>query len=287
MPATPARPTCAPTKFDQPAADDMCSNIQLSGALDLVGERARPIIDLADSLREMGVQEKLPIPQIAVMGDQSSGKSSVLEAISGIPFPRGSGLVTRCPTMVIMSRSPVWSALVLARGQTYPVDDEKDKEKISEHIKALTRILAGDGNDFASNDEFIEVKLAGPNMPDLTIIDLPGIVRTEMDGQSAGVIEKVKDMLGYYLKQPRTIVLAVIPSNADVATSEILQMAKVVDPGGARTVGVLTKPDLVDKGAEDEVLQVHDDLAHTLIMFMQISAYAVLHNRCYSIGGSH
>ena len=146
--------------------------------------------------------------------------------------------------------------MVSARDQTYPVDDETEKGKISDHIEALTRILAGDGNDFASNDEFIEVKLAGPAMPDLTIIDLPGIVRTEVDGQSAGVIEKVKHMLEHYLKQSRTIVLAVIPSNADIATSEILQMAKAVDPGGARTVGVLTKPDLVDKGAEDEILQV-------------------------------
>ena len=93
-------------------------------------------------------------------------------------------------------------------------------------------------------------------MPDLTIIDLPGIVRTEVDGQEKGVVARVKSMLMHYLEQKRTIILAVVPSNADIATSEILQMAQEVDPDGERTVGVLTKPDLVDKGAEDEVMEV-------------------------------
>ena len=116
--------------------------------------------------------------------------------------------------------------------------------------------MAGDGNDFAGENEFIEIKLRGPDVPDLTIIDLPGIVRTIVDGQNKNVMEQVQNMLSHYLKQTRTVVLAVIPANVDIATSEILEKANQVDPEGERTVGVLTKPDLVDKGAEEEVRQV-------------------------------
>jgi len=78
----------------------------------------RPWIDLIDTLRAQGVHEDLPLPQIAVMGDQSSGKSSVLEALSGVPFPRGTGLVTRCPTQLIMKRTPAgtgWNATATVR----------------------------------------------------------------------------------------------------------------------------------------------------------------------------
>lgn len=71
---------------------------------DLINERAKPWISLLDSLQTLGIEEELPIPQIVVFGDQSSGKSSLLESISGIPFPKGVGLVTRCPTRISMSK---------------------------------------------------------------------------------------------------------------------------------------------------------------------------------------
>ena len=229
----------------------------MNNTVHMMRERTRAVIDLVDYLRKIGLHKKIPIPQIAVMGDQSSGKSSVLEAISGIPFPRGSGLVTRCPTMVIMSQGCSWKAEIsIQDSDPLVIENENEKEKISEHITKLTNELAGDGNDFAGENEFIEIKLRGPDVPDLTIIDLPGIVRTIVDGQNKNVMEQVQNMLSHYLKQTRTVVLAVIPANVDIATSEILEKANQVDPEGERTVGVLTKPDLVDKGAEEEVRQV-------------------------------
>ena len=69
-------------------------------------QEVRPLLDLVDELRSLGIEQDLPLPQIAVMGDQSSGKSSVLEALSGVPFPRGTGLVTRCPCQLTMKRTP-------------------------------------------------------------------------------------------------------------------------------------------------------------------------------------
>ena len=223
----------------------------------------RPLMDLVDDLRKIGVQRDVPIPQIAVMGDQSSGKSSVLEALSGIPFPRGAGLVTRCATQLSMSRGQEWSATIEASDNT----DAKaaftvgSKAGIADRIKELTDTLCGGGGGGEGSkgiclDRYIQVKVEAPDMPDLTIIDLPGIVRTATQGQSKTVVQDVDALLSKYLKQDRTVVLAVIQANVDIATVDILERAAKVDPDGARTMGVLTKPDLVDKGTESGVLGI-------------------------------
>ena len=100
------------------------ASVTASAALTQTHEKTvRPWIDLIDTLRSQGVHEDLPLPQIAVMGDQSSGKSSVLEALSGVPFPRGTGLVTRCPTQLIMKRTPPgteWKATAAVRTRVVP-----------------------------------------------------------------------------------------------------------------------------------------------------------------------
>ena len=223
-------------------------------------ESVRPLMDLIDDLRKTGVQKELSIPQIAVMGDQSSGKSSVLEAISGIPFPRGAGLVTKCATQLSMSKGSEWSATLRVAGA---MDNEgKDdnaitvhnKEDIAPHIKELTENLCGDST--FCHDKYIEVKIIAPDVPDLTIIDLPGIVRTRTEGQSETVVRDVDALLNRYLTLDRTIVLAVVSTGADIATADIIERAAKVDPCGARTMGVLTKPDLVDKGNESQWLAV-------------------------------
>jgi interferon-induced GTP-binding protein Mx1 len=216
-----------------------------------VHARARPFLDLVDAMRKDGVHRSVTIPQIAVMGDQSSGKSSVLEAISGIQFPRGAGLVTRCATQITMSHGPEWSAELHAVGEVRSVKVGEEHE-LGRHIDELTAKLRGD-EEFASVDKLIEIKLEAPDAPDLTIIDLPGIVRTSTAGQTDAVKDQVDKLLLHYLKQSRTIILAVIPCNVDIATVDILERASKVDPKGERTIGVLTKPDLVDRGAESEV----------------------------------
>jgi interferon-induced GTP-binding protein Mx1 len=227
-----------------------------------VHARARPFLDLVDELRACGLEKDVPIPQIAVMGDQSSGKSSVLEALSGIAFPRGSGLVTRCPTQVTMSVGRAWRAEVSspALDEVHTLEDDR-KEEIAELIQAMTgKLIANSsGSDFpdwTDQKNFIRIKVTSPDVPDLTIIDLPGIVRTTTGGQDKSVIKTVNAMLNHFLQQPRTCILAVVPANQDLACSEILERAKQVDPDGTRTIGVLTKPDLVDDGAERQVVQV-------------------------------
>ena len=110
----------------------------------------------------------------------------------------------------------------------------------------------------------IVIDLIAPNVPDLTVIDLPGIVRTQVTGQTGDVMKDVDHLLDRYLKQERTIILCVIPSNVDIATVDILERAHKVDPEGVRTIGVLTKPDTIGEGNEEEVLQVVQGLRKPL-----------------------
>jgi interferon-induced GTP-binding protein Mx1 len=213
----------------------------------------RPWLDLIDTLRAMGIHQDLPLPQIAVMGDQSSGKSSVLESLSGVPFPRGSGLVTRCPTQLTMKRatkaSAPWRARVsVARagghgGMTQGVagcGEVRDKLELASAVERVSEALIALSPSGFSSDTVV-VEIVAPSVPDLTLIDLPGLVRTNVEGQDPAVIVEVNNLIEAYLMQSRTIILAVVPANVDVATVDILERASNVDPHGERTIGVLTK----------------------------------------------
>lgn len=224
-------------------------------------KNVRPVLDLVDKLREIGISKEISLPQIAVMGDQSSGKSSVLQSISGIPFPRGSGLVTRCPLELIMKKSTdlQWKAEVSVRWERPEQPAESgiaaNIDDLLTRIQALSNVLSESGINGFSRDSIV-IRVSSPDSPDLTLIDLPGIVRTSTAGQDAGVIEQVNSLIDHYISQPNTIILAVVPSNQDIATIDILERASHVDTSGIRTVGVLTKPDLIGPGNEEEVLQV-------------------------------
>eukprot|EP01084_Bolivina_argentea_P127364 225258_1 len=248
-----------------------------SPPIDVAMETAiRPLLDLVDRLRSHGIEDELSLPQIAVMGDQSSGKSSVLEALSGVQFPRGSGLVTRCPVQLIMKRSnagspwkakahiawhnPARKAAVISssidpiKEQAEEIIIQSDSELAGVMSSLMEISCTSAPNGFSSDSVVVEIE--SPSSPDLTLIDLPGIVRTAVEGQSREVISQVNGMIDTHLTQERTIILAIVPANQDVATVDILERARRVDPQGLRTIGVLTKPDLVGPGNEQEALEV-------------------------------
>lgn len=153
------------------------------------------------------------MPQICVMGDQSSGKSSVLESLSGIPFPRGSGLVTRCPIRMVMKRArsgESWSANVSTTLNPNPIS-AKDVAELSVLIDRMMQELCAGASNFST--ESVVVDLISPDSCDLTVVDLPGIIRTLTAGQSADAIQQVNKLIRTFLSDPRTIILAVIPAN--------------------------------------------------------------------------
>uniref|UniRef100_A0A3P8Q063 Interferon-induced GTP-binding protein Mx n=1 Tax=Astatotilapia calliptera TaxID=8154 RepID=A0A3P8Q063_ASTCA len=224
-------------------------------------EKVRPCIDLIDSLRSLGVEKDLALPAIAVIGDQSSGKSSVLEALSGVALPRGSGIVTRCPLELKMKRKKEgeeWTGRISYQGHEEEIEDPTTVDK---KIEEAQNEMAGVG--VGISDELISLEIASPEVPDLTLIDLPGIARVAVKGQPENIGDQIKRLIQKFITKQETISLVVVPCNVDIATTEALKMAQQVDPEGERTLGILTKPDLVDKGTEENVLEiVHNEVIH-------------------------
>ncbi|XP_069568709.1 interferon-induced GTP-binding protein Mx-like [Brachyistius frenatus] len=224
-------------------------------------EKVRPCIDLIDSLRSLGVEKDLALPAIAVIGDQSSGKSSVLEALSGVALPRGSGIVTRCPLELKMKRKnegEKWYGKISYRDC---VEEIKKPANVEKMIREAQDKIAGAG--VGISDDLISLEIASPDVPDLTLIDLPGITRVAVQGQNENIGDQIKRLIQKFITKQETISLVVVPCNVDIATTEALKMAQEVDPDGERTLGVMTKPDLVDKGTEGTLVQiVHNEVIH-------------------------
>ncbi|KAK7121471.1 hypothetical protein R3I93_022534 [Phoxinus phoxinus] len=244
-------------------------------------ENIRPFIDLIDTLRSVGIQKDLALPTIAVIGDQSSGKSSVLEALSGVALPRGSGIVTRCPLELRLKKvtgGVKWKAVLsyrkkdsafvagpikpskLANGNVpHPTYDVKkfefgDPSLVEEYVTAAQNELAGKGVGIC--DELITLEVMSPDVCDLTLIDLPGIARVPVKGQPQDIGNQIKNLIMKFIEKQETINLVVVPCNTDIATTEALKMAQEVDHDGRRTVAILTKPDLIDKGTEKDILAI-------------------------------
>ncbi|XP_062982673.1 interferon-induced GTP-binding protein Mx1-like isoform X2 [Elgaria multicarinata webbii] len=217
-------------------------------------EKIRPCIDLIDSLRALGVEKDLALPAIAVIGDQSSGKSSVLEALSGVALPRGSGIVTRCPLALKLKKLPSghkWKGKISYLNKNMELSNPSEVEK---EIRKAQNLMAGEGVGISY--ELISLEINSPEVPDLTLIDLPGIARVAMGNQPQDIGDQIKKMIKKFIDKEETINLVVVPSTVDIATTEALKMAQEVDPDGDRTLGILTKPDLIDKGTEGSVLNI-------------------------------
>lgn len=198
------------------------------------------MMDTIVNLRSQGINHYISLPQIIVCGDQSSGKSSVLEAISGVPFPIKGNLCTRFPTELILRRTPE----VSARVKIVPYHSSSEAERIS--LSEFNQEL----DDFDDLTKLIED--AGAAMSIYENVDLPGLIYSETKQQSAFDIEVVQSTVQSYMKEPRSIILAVISAKNDYANQIVLKLARTADRDGTRTLGVITKPDTLVAGAESE-----------------------------------
>ncbi|XP_030332173.1 interferon-induced GTP-binding protein Mx-like [Strigops habroptila] len=217
-------------------------------------EKIRPCIDLIDSLRALGIEKDLALPAIAVIGDQSSGKSSVLEALSGIALPRGNGIVTRCPLELKLKRIPAtqeWKGKIRYCNLNIELQNASEVENA---IRQAQNAVAGTKG--AVSGELVSLEIWSPDVPDLTLIDLPGIARVPVGEQPKDIGEQIKILLKKIICFKETLNLVVVPCNVDIATTEALKMAQEVDPSGERTLGILTKPDLLDRGTEESVMKI-------------------------------
>ncbi|KAF1997042.1 V-type ATPase [Amniculicola lignicola CBS 123094] len=213
------------------------------------------------------VQNPIDLPQIAVVGSQSSGKSSVLENIVGRDFlPRGTGIVTRRPLILqLINRASAkaqangvkeeiktsdaesnvdeWGEFLHIPGQKFH-DFNKIREEIVRETESKT------GRNAGISPAPINLRIYSPNVLTLTLVDLPGLTKVPVGDQPRDIERQIREMVLKQISKSNAIILAVTAANTDLANSDGLKLAREVDPEGQRTIGVLTKVDLMDDGTD-------------------------------------
>ncbi|KAK1430297.1 hypothetical protein QVD17_12939 [Tagetes erecta] len=218
-----------------------------------LGHNVIPIVNkLQDIFAQIGTSSPIELPQVAVVGSQSSGKSSVLEALVGRDFlPRGSDICTRRPLVLQLlqiKRKPDGTEEEYGEFLHVPGKKFYDFNEIRREIQAETDREAG-GNKGVS-DKQIRLKIFSPNVLDITLVDLPGITKVPVGDQPSDIEARIRTMIMSYIKLPSCLILAVTPANSDLANSDALQIAGNADPDGDRTIGVITKLDIMDRGTD-------------------------------------
>uniref|UniRef100_A0A8L0DTF3 dynamin GTPase n=1 Tax=Oncorhynchus mykiss TaxID=8022 RepID=A0A8L0DTF3_ONCMY len=205
-----------------------------------------PLINkLQDAFSSIGQSCNLDLPQIAVVGGQSAGKSSVLENFVGRDFlPRGSGIVTRRPLILqLCFNKAEYAEFLHCKGRKFV-----DFEEVRAEIEAETDRITGSNKGISAIP--INLRVYSPNVLNLTLIDLPGMTKVAVGDQPLDIEHQIRDMLLQFITKESCLILAVTPANQDLANSDALKIAKEVDPQGLRTIGVITKLDLMDEGTD-------------------------------------
>ncbi|CAJ1055025.1 dynamin-1-like protein isoform X2 [Xyrichtys novacula] len=244
-----------------------------------------PVINkLQDVFNTVGA-DIIQLPQIAVVGTQSSGKSSVLESLVGRDLlPRGTGIVTRRPLILQLvhvdpgdarkgdesgREGEEWGKFLHTKNQVRFFDTKEknitmahanphnfcvclqiytDFDEIRQEIENETERISG--NNKGISDEPIHLKIFSPHVVNLTLVDLPGITKVPVGDQPKDIEVQIRDLILKHISNPNCIILAVTAANTDMATSEALKVAREVDPDGRRTLAVVTKLDLMDAGTD-------------------------------------
>ncbi|KAF1742271.1 hypothetical protein MXB_4983 [Myxobolus squamalis] len=217
-----------------------------------IDELIKIVNKLQDCFSALGAECPIDLPQIVVVGEQSAGKSSVLENFVGKDFlPRGSGIVTRRPLVL---------QLTFNKGEEYATflhTKEKvftDFLEVRREIELETDRLTGSSTNISPRP--INLRIFSPNVLNLTLVDLPGLTKLPVGDQPKDIELQIRNMIMNYITNPNCLILPVTPAIIDLANSEALKMAREVDPDGLRTLGVITKIDMMDEGTNcKEVLE--------------------------------
>ncbi|ROW02393.1 hypothetical protein VMCG_06095 [Cytospora schulzeri] len=254
----------------------MATVIQNASALELLIQEQRDLLDTVDDLRSMGVGRIVDLPQIIVVGDQSSGKSSVLEAISLVRFPVKGGLCTRFATELVLRKSQVtkFEVSIIAGdsgddhgpsgGHHASVkrfnETSWDNDDLGDVIEEAKKAMGIGNSDHDFSDHILRIEISKPEVPSLTLIDLPGFYHGETSEQSANGRKMVNKLARRYMERKNSIILAIVSGSYGLANQKVLNEARQHDPGNhsaslrdpERTLGILTKPDTIAPGTDDE-----------------------------------
>ncbi|CAF1481516.1 unnamed protein product [Rotaria sordida] len=237
-------------------------------------EKIRPLMDRIDQARVLLAPNNYGItfPNVIVVGDQSSGKSSLLESLSLVGLPKGNGIVTRCPLVLRLRKSN--------ERRVYRVyDGNHDNKKvlldeanliIPRYIEEETKKLAGDHKNIVK--DMIELQVEDPSVRDLTVVDLPGIAHNPIADQPEDIYDQTINLIRQFIDQKGSVILCVFPANVDIATVQSFKLAREADPSGKRTIGVITKSDLASDQdmLVQQLLMDRPDVLHLKLGFVAV-----------------
>ena len=227
--------------YTQSPEDDERSNEETARD-DQMMVLTKKMIEIRSILQVVGQSNALVLPSIVVIGSQSSGKSSVLEAVVGHEFlPKGSNMITRRPIELTLVNTPD----AQAEYGEFPALGLGKITDFAQIQKTLTDLNLAVPAEQCVSDDPIQLKISSPNVPDLSLIDLPGYIQVSGLDQPTELKQKIADLCDRYI-QPPNVILAISAADVDLANSTALRASRRVDPRGERTIGVITKMDLVE-----------------------------------------
>ncbi|KAK1750503.1 P-loop containing nucleoside triphosphate hydrolase protein [Echria macrotheca] len=242
--------------------EELGATVAALGSLHLA---QKDLFDTVDELRSLGVGRIVDLPQIVVCGQQSAGKSSVLEAISRVRFPVKSDICTRFATELILrtDRTAVvdvsieWQATKpgekTREEKLPPPDGERDIPAI---IEEAAKLMGVGGAGKTVSPDVLRIRVSAPDVPNLTLVDLPGFYSGSGGGQRYEDIPVVNELARRYLSRSNTIILAVVGARQEIHQQRVLDEAKVVDPKRERTIGVITQLDKLDQEETEKYFQL-------------------------------
>ncbi|KAI6886850.1 P-loop containing nucleoside triphosphate hydrolase protein [Hortaea werneckii] len=272
-----------------PGATQSNSAQSTPDAMAAMGSKARSLIQVIQRLETLGIHATIPsFPKFVVVGDQSHGKSSIVEAICDIQLPRGQGTVTRCPFQITTSSSALpWTCRIFLQpkyrysptfkagrdktkydrwdefnGEPFHFATIHDKHSLEETLKRAQLALLNPRtdpahfqsphaswakNELAFSPNLIHIQINGPDLPELSFFDLPGAINVHRDPNEQHLVAFIQKLLQNYIRDEQALVLLALSSDQDPETSTALRFVKECAAEG-RTMGVLTKPDLITKG---------------------------------------
>ncbi|KAL4908490.1 P-loop containing nucleoside triphosphate hydrolase protein [Aspergillus multicolor] len=242
------------------------ASIPEDAALRQLQQEQSKLLDKIDELRTIGVGGLVELPQLIVCGNQSSGKSSVLEAISRVRFPAKSNVCTRFATEVILRRSQHSKIKIAIEPGPSRVDEAEIKRlraftheglshggnlpALIEEAKECMGISESVNSGFS--DDTLKIEISGPDKPELTLVDLPGLYYSTSQQQGSEGIRIVRSLTEKYMKNSRSIILAVVSAKTDYHLQEVLNMAESFDKKRERTLGIITQPDILEANSDEE-----------------------------------